>query len=160
MYIDNKEFTNALSLLPLISIDFIIKDSKDRVLLGLRSNPPAKGKWFVPGGRVRRMESINNACNRLTKGELGQIINISDFSLLGIFEHMYTDSAYSDDIGVHYISLGMCIKGINLKIKDLPRFQHTEYKWFTLEEIQSLDSVHHRTKDFFIEDIGLRSIKS
>jgi hypothetical protein len=39
-------------LAPLVSIDLIIRDNADRVLLGLRNNEPAKGYFFVPGGII------------------------------------------------------------------------------------------------------------
>jgi colanic acid biosynthesis protein WcaH len=39
---------------PLISIDLIIRDASGRVLVGMRTNEPAKGFYFVPGGAIRK----------------------------------------------------------------------------------------------------------
>ena len=156
MKIDDEAFTDALSILPLISIDLIVKNYQGDILLGLRNNSPAKGEWFVPGGRIKRMEKIKQAFERLTESELGFKIDINKTSLIGIFEHMYPNSAYSENIGVHYISIGVLIENKSLNINNLPICQHNEYKWFTLEEIQTLDTVHPRTKEFFKTEIGLR----
>jgi hypothetical protein len=43
---------------PLVSIDLIIRDPEHRVLLGRRVNEPAKGHYFVPGGAIRKNETI------------------------------------------------------------------------------------------------------
>lgn len=37
---------------PLVSFDLIIRDPDGRALLRLRTNDPAKGFYFVPGGRI------------------------------------------------------------------------------------------------------------
>jgi len=45
----------------LVSIDLIIRNARDEVLLGLRSNEPAKGFYFVPGGMIRKGERLGEA---------------------------------------------------------------------------------------------------
>ena len=102
-HFDNDQYTKLISSLPLISIDFIVKNTNEEILLGLRKNNPASGFWFVPGGRIRRMETIAEACSRISNSELGISIEIGETKLIGIFEHMYHNSSYSEDIGVHYI---------------------------------------------------------
>ena len=52
---------------PLISIDLIILNSNDEILLGKRNNRPAKGYWFVPGGRIRKNETLKQALSRIAK---------------------------------------------------------------------------------------------
>jgi len=48
------DFRRAVEMLPLVSIDLLLRDADGRYLTGLRSNPPAQGSWFVPGGRIRK----------------------------------------------------------------------------------------------------------
>ena len=154
--INNMEYTKLISHLPLISMDFIIINEKNEVLLGLRKNAPASNFWFVPGGRIKRMENFNHACERITLTEFGRIINIKDTSIFGVFEHMYDDSSYSEKVGVHYISLGIKVNGMQIKLDDLPNAQHREYRWFEINDLKNSKNVHERTKDFFNDKIGLR----
>ena len=154
------DFTKSISMLPLISIDLIITNSEGLVLLGRRENRPAKGSWFVPGGRIRRMEDFESAFKRITNSELGIAFSLNDSRLLGIFEHMYEDSAFSGEVGSHYISIGLKMECGNLKIRNLPRIQHREYRWFKFEELFSDKLVHDRTKEFFEEAVGIRPEES
>ena len=52
------EFSTSVSHLPLVSIDLLVRNSEGSILLGKRENRPAMGHWFVPGGRIRRMERL------------------------------------------------------------------------------------------------------
>ena len=49
-FLSNDEFIFVVRHVPLVSFDIIIKDPAGNVLVGLRTNEPAKGKYFVPGG--------------------------------------------------------------------------------------------------------------
>ena len=155
-YISEEKYTDLLSYLPLVSMDFIIKNNSGKVLLGLRTNAPASNYWFVPGGRIRRMESFQDACERITIMELGIKINIKDIEFIGAFQHMYPDSSFSKKVGVHYISLGMKMNDLGINIDQLPDAQHKKYQWFGLDEIGDSKNVHERTKDFFDRAIGIR----
>ncbi|EEV8692583.1 GDP-mannose mannosyl hydrolase, partial [Escherichia coli] len=39
----DEEFINVIKLTPLISIDFIVKNKRNEILLGKRVNSPARG---------------------------------------------------------------------------------------------------------------------
>jgi len=58
MHLDDKKFLEIADLSPLVSIDLIVYNDKNKVLLGKRANRPAKDYWFVPGGRIRKNEKI------------------------------------------------------------------------------------------------------
>ena len=69
-------FKTVVESTPLISIDLIVRNKKGEVLLGQRINRPAKGDWFVPGGRILKDESFDNAFKRLIKSELNLVYYI------------------------------------------------------------------------------------
>ena len=52
-------FKTVIASTPLISIDLVIKNNTGRILLGKRTNRPAQGFWFVPGGRVLKDEPVS-----------------------------------------------------------------------------------------------------
>lgn len=58
MRLSDEDFLNIIDKTPLIAIDLIIKNPDGDVLLGKKLNEPAKDKWFVPGGRILKNESI------------------------------------------------------------------------------------------------------
>ena len=154
--IGEKEFTASVSHLPLVSIDLLVRNSDGAILLGNRENRPAMGYWFVPGGRIRRMERFDAAFRRVTNDELGLIIEIEEAQFQGVFEHMYDDSAFSDEIGSHYVSIAMVLEDCELDLAKLPQIQHKEYRWFNLQEIIEDVRVHERTKEFFVGDFGIK----
>jgi colanic acid biosynthesis protein WcaH len=156
-WIKENDFTIAISSLPLVSIDLIVKNSKGLILLGKRKNPPARGTWFVPGGRIRRMENFKSALTRISKAELGASVELEDTELVGLFEHMYRDSAFSDEIGSHYVSIGLEMQILGLDSDNLPGTQHSEYCWFGMGEIMDNNDVHQRTKEFFKSGVGIRT---
>jgi len=65
------ELRGIVRLAPLVAIDLIIRNARDEVLLGLRSNEPAKGFYFVPGGMIRKGERLREAFARVLKDETG-----------------------------------------------------------------------------------------
>ena len=91
--------------LPLVSVDLVLVRGGTEILLGLRTNRPAQGSWFVPGGRILKDEPRADALKRVAARELG-IADIAALKpqLLGVFEHFYPD-CFAGDIGVstHYV---------------------------------------------------------
>ena len=94
MFLDRETFSTVLSSTPLVSIDLVVRNRDGEILLGQRVNRPAKGYWFVPGGRILKNETLAQAFERLTKEELGRSYSISDASLLGPYDHLYEDCVF------------------------------------------------------------------
>jgi colanic acid biosynthesis protein WcaH len=65
--LSHSDLNTVIRLAPLVSIDLIIRDNADRVLLGLRNNEPAKGYFFVPGGIILKDEPLPEAFARTKK---------------------------------------------------------------------------------------------
>jgi colanic acid biosynthesis protein WcaH len=62
-------FKKFVASTPLVSIDLIVRDTQANILLGKRVNRPAKDFWFVPGGRVLKDETVEQAFIRLLEVE-------------------------------------------------------------------------------------------
>lgn len=145
MFLDRVTFTKVIESTPLISIDLVVENSLGQFLLGLRKNKPAQDFWFVPGGRILKNESLDQAFQRLCEEELGIFLRRDQAQFLGPFEHFYDNSVFDDAISTHYVVLGYKLD-INLAVDALPDQQHNQYKWFTREEITENSSVHLHTK--------------
>lgn len=95
-------------------------------------------------------ENIQSAIKRIWKQESGIIID-SDPKFIGVFEHLYDDNMF-DTVSTHYINFAYEIEVSGLK--DLPEDQHSDYRWFGLEELIQSDEVHPYVKDYFTEQKG------
>ncbi len=152
--LDEPLFTSIVANTPLVSIDLVVQNNSDKVLLGKRKNRPAQNMWFVPGGIVRKDELISDAFTRLSLDELGvqQLIGNSHF--LGLYEHFYPDNFSGDTFSTHYVVLGYLIQ-IEVDLHLLPKEQHNSYRWWRIEELLLSEEVHQHSKWYFNANKGL-----
>jgi len=150
MFLSKELFSSVVENTPLISIDLIVENSEGKVLLGKRVNEPAKGFWFVPGGRVFKDETLDKAFVRTLKEEIGLNLVREKSSFYGLYEHFYENNVFDDSFTTHYIVLAHKITtDTELKLNN----QHESYKWFSKEELLEIDDVHSYTKDYFKGEI-------
>lgn len=149
-WLDKAQFQQIVAATPLISLDLIVRNDQGQVLLGRRLNRPAQGYWFVPGGRVRKDERLNDAFLRLTQEELGLAASRDSARLLGPYEHFYTDNFSGYDFSTHYVVLGYELAWQGQQ-DALPVSQHDQYRWCSVDELLQDPSVHQHTKDYFLE---------
>ena len=140
-----EQFKTVVEYTPLVSIDLVTM-FQDKVLLGRRVNKPALGYYFTTGGIVRKNESFQVAQKRIAKDELG-IELTHEPKFIGVFEHFYTDSIF-DSISTHYVNHGYLLE-LDIALVNIPKEQHSEYKWFTMKELLRSDEVHDYVKLYF-----------
>ncbi len=147
LFLERDVFRQVVASTPLVSVDLIVKNSQGQVLLGQRLNRPAQAYWFVPGGRIYKNESLVQAFTRLTKEELGQELDYANAQLLGAFDHLYGDSVFGVSPATHYVALGHLIEAAELD--HLPKTQHHDYVWVSVDELLRRPDVHPNTKLYF-----------
>ena len=54
---------------PALTTDCVVFDTKGRILLIRRKNPPFEGQYTLPGGFVDMGETVKEACRRELKEE-------------------------------------------------------------------------------------------
>ena len=138
-------FKTIVASTPLVSIDLVVRNSEGEVLLGQRLNRPAQGYWFVPGGRILKGETFDDAFERLTEVELGVEIPLARANFLGAYQHFYEDNFSGDDFSTHYVVLGYELI-LDVPLDSLPRLQHGHYRWWHVAELMMSDEVHRHTK--------------
>lgn len=148
MLLKKQDFLNVIAKTPLVSIDLIIKNHIGQILLGKRSNPPAQNYWFVPGGRIRKNETFDQAFTRLTLQELGQSFSLKESSFLSPYQHFYEESVFDESISTHYVVLAYQLT-VNEDLLNLPFEQHHHYQWFHINDLLKDELVHPFTKDYF-----------
>lgn len=150
MDIPKDNFLEIIDQVPLVSIDLIIENANQQYLLGMRNNKPAQGSWFVPGGRIRKNETIAAALARISMAELGVALTLECAELLGTYDHIYDDNYHGlPDINTHYVVLGYKVKlptDQNITLDE----QHSDIKWFTKDALLADNAVHQNTKNYFL----------
>ncbi len=149
MFLDTDTFSQIVKFTPLISIDLVIVNQAGKVLLGQRNNRPARGFWFVPGGRILKDETLSVAFNRLTVAEIGLSKTLHEAEFLGVYEHFYEDNFSNENFTTHYVVLGYKLK-IEFDLNQLPLKQHNQYCLLYESELLQNKDVHQNTKAYFI----------
>lgn len=151
MFLRQEDFATVVRSTPLISIDLIVENERGEFLLGKRTNRPAQGYWFVPGGRVQKDETLEKAFERLTQAELGLRLPLSAGTFYGVWQHFYDDNFSGEDFTTHYVVLGFRLK-VNQADLHLPDEQHEDYRWQTPERLLASASVHDNSRAYFLAD--------
>jgi 8-oxo-dGTP diphosphatase len=68
---------------PLLTVDCVVFDRLNRVLLIRRKNEPFAGDWALPGGFVEIGETVEDACRREVYEETA--IRLGALSLIGVY---------------------------------------------------------------------------
>ncbi|MFT2090326.1 GDP-mannose mannosyl hydrolase [Paraglaciecola sp. 2405UD69-4] len=148
MFLSQKTFSTVIENAPLVSLDLVVENEAEQVLLGQRLNKPAKGSWFVPGGRVLKNESLSSAFKRLTFVELGEAFDIQNADLLGAYDHFYSDNVFGSNFSTHYVAIGYKFR-VNKILTKLPQgVQHGGYRWCDIDSLLQDESVHSYTKNY------------
>jgi colanic acid biosynthesis protein WcaH len=117
--------------------------------VGKRTNEPARGTWFVPGGRIGKAERVADAIERLMFEEVGVSARSAAMSFRGAFEHLYdTNFAGAAGFGTHYVVLAYDVQ-LSARPVELPDEQHSEYRWMTTHELLADEDVHENTRAYF-----------
>ena len=139
--LDSRTFKTAIENLPLVSIDLCLV-SDGELFLGKRTNEPIKGEWFTPWGRIQKNETWQDALLRIAEIELGlSSVTVEDFTLMGMWDHSYSNSALDQNTSTHYVNLPHYAE-----FKSRPQItldgQHGEFKWFDLSGVSSDEKFH------------------
>lgn len=125
-HIPDEEWETIVANVPIVSVDLVVVDG-DSVILGKRMNEPAKGEWWVPGGRIRKHERLEDAVDRIAETELGIPITIE--RELGVYQHFYDIADVPNANGKHYVPTGYLVTPETTDLS--PDNQHSEFKRFS-----------------------------
>ena len=144
-----EQFRQVVRTTPLVSIDLVILDPEQNVLVGLRNNEPAKGVYFVPGSVIRKGETLADAFARILLLETGLELPIAAARFLGPHEHFYPTNRFSEPgYGTHYVVLAY-----RLELDGRPQIKlddrHSDIRWMSGPEILAAPDVHENTKAYF-----------
>jgi mutator protein MutT len=104
-----------------IAVGAVLRDA-GRVLLVRRANPPSRGLWAVPGGRVEPGETLEAAVRREVLEETGLTVRVD--GLLGVAER--------DDpgAGVRWIIVEFAVRTDEPDRRPIAGDDAAEVRWF------------------------------
>lgn len=153
-WLSAQDYQTIVRLAPLVTIDLIVRNSLEKIWLGRRRNHPAKGTWFVPGGRITKGETRAAAFARITRAELGMSKNFDEATFLGVYDQFYQDNFFErEDFGTNCISLAYEFSW-GETADPHSADQHADCGWYSVDQILKLDRVHPDTKGYFITQAG------
>ena len=109
----------------------VISDGK--VLLVMRANEPARGKWGLPGGVVELGERVDDAVIREVKEETG--LNVRPIRMLTVYDSIVRDE--EQKVRFHYVLVEMLCEvdhGSPEALSDA-----LDVRWVPLDELDSVD---------------------
>ena len=159
MFLSHEDFATVVRSTPLISIDLIVENSRGEFLLGKRTNRPAQGYWFVPGGRVQKDEPLAAAFERLTQAELGLRLPMSAGEFYGVWQHFYDDNFSGPDFTTHYIVLGFRLR-VDEDPLALPTDQHDDTRRVSPQALISDPLLHDNSRAYFLHALCVPALRN
>ena len=131
-------YSQIHSLMPILCVDLaVVADGK--VLLVRRKVEPLKGELYLPGGRLFRWETVDEAVFRIARNEIGLKI----FSPVFVsYEQMrFGRDPFNHGKGTHTVSLTFACEAYSHLVK--LDSDHSSYVWFDPSEIEPGNFFHN-----------------
>lgn len=105
--IPTEEYKVMLENLAIPCVDVFVENDSGEVLMIKRSNEPAKGQWWFPGGRIFKRETIKDAAIRKIREEVG--LELRSVVIVGAYETIFDEGPFGIETGTH--SVNVLVKG-------------------------------------------------
>jgi len=111
--IPKEEYIKIVDKMPILCMDCIVVYA-GKYLLVKRKNRPLKGVYWLPGGRVFKNETLEEAAVRKMKEEIG--VHVKIIKLAGFHEFLYEENELGLD-SIHTLSAVFYVSPLSLDIK-------------------------------------------
>jgi len=132
-FIPQELYNKILINVPIACVDIAVV-SHGKVLLVKRKDAPAKGQWWVPGGRVLKGEMMAATAVRKAIEEVGIRVNVGPI--------VHTDETIFDDgpcgIAVHSINSCFFVYPVDPDFTPALDSHHDDWMW-----VNTIDSTLH-----------------
>ncbi len=123
-------FRGMLESFPMCCVDLVIA-RKGRVLLVKRSREPARGEWWIVGGRILKNETFEKAVIRKAREEAGLKVRVKN--RIGTYETFFRESPFPEArSGIHTINV--CFLAEPLKGEVRLDGNHSRFRWISRME--------------------------
>jgi 8-oxo-dGTP diphosphatase len=123
--------THALPV-PTLGVSGIVFNKHKQILLIQRNQPPAMGRWSIPGGKLEAGESLVEACRREIKEETGLDTDVKH--IVAVVERRVE--------GFHYVIIDfLALLADEENCQPVAKSDVSEAKWVSLEHLNQYDLV-------------------
>lgn len=132
---------------PAVTVDAILIDNNNAVLLIERGREPYKGKWALPGGFIEMDEPLDAACRRELEEETGLIIGeMKQFRAFGAVDR---DPRHRT---ISVIFYAFTEEKLTARAGD----DAAKVQWFPITQLPELAFDHQQILDEFIAEVLIR----
>jgi colanic acid biosynthesis protein WcaH len=124
-FVPEATFRTCLEHLPQVCIEVVL-EREGAVLLARRTNEPARGEFFWPGGRLYKGEKPGAAAHRVAREELG--IDVELQGRIGVYNHFWDTTSVEGLDSRHTVNLVYHARQVGDDDLDLDE-QHDEVRW-------------------------------
>lgn len=118
MWIEDSCYRLILEKMPIPTVDAVVC-FEGKFLLLKRNNPPVKGEWWVPGGRIRKGEALEDAVRREVLEETG--LKCKVIRQVGVINQLFPEC--------HTVSVYYLVEATSSEVRI--NEEHSAYRWFT-----------------------------
>ena len=128
-------FLFSSTLAPVVNVDLLIIDEKDRMLLSWRNDIQTNSGWHVPGSCIRFRERLEDAIQRCAKEEIGTSV-IHSVEPIKVYEFQwngYRPKVKDQRERAHFIALLYACKvpyDYDIERHNLPKNKPGHLEWF------------------------------
>lgn len=142
MFIKNDTYKVIIENSIIETVDFIVLNEQNKILLWLRNNEPLKWIYYIPWWRRYKNEKIMDSLKRKFYEELWISINKDKIIFLWIYDDIYPNSMFWG-ISSHYAPITYVYKLNKNEEKNIKKdMQHDDLRFFDLDD----DSIYRAVK--------------
>jgi colanic acid biosynthesis protein WcaH len=130
-FVPEETFGACLDALPQVCIEVLL-ERDGRLLVARRTNDPARGEWFWPGGRLYKGEHLEAAARRIGREELGVDIDIVD--RVGVYSHFWDTSSVAGADSRHTVNVAFHVRQRDPDATVALDEQHDDFRFVTAED--------------------------
>jgi colanic acid biosynthesis protein WcaH len=127
VFVEGNLFDEIRNVMPIVCVDLVIPKNGD-ILLVKRSEPPAQGQWWTPGGRILHGETIQEASIRKANAEIH--LDCRFKKILGVTECIFNNvTINAQSISIHTVNV-VCLMELKDETQQIQLDHgHTDYLW-------------------------------
>ena len=124
MLIEDELYHKIREVLPTVCVDLLVTNEQKEYLLAKRTEKPAQGSWWFPGGRIRKGETWQECAKRKGREEMG--IDMPIGNLISV------ENYFADDADWHTVNL-VVQAYFSHRLIELDK-THEEFRWVSTIE--------------------------
>lgn len=126
-WIPNNVYYDFIKYMPIVCVDICIK-YVNQVLLIKRKDEPAKGQWWIPGGRLLKGEKLQDCAKRKAIEEVGLTCQLTKDEPIYTSETVFETGP--NNIPVHSINVCFLLEPDNSIKQFIKLDEHCEKMWW------------------------------